>query len=180
MTGLLIAWKWCVAHWRWFAIAAAVIAAFWMLGLIKHWHTDSTVKLPKVTEALAAELACVEASECRKRLARAEAEAARKQKETDQEVIDGYVEGLKVVSDYAASHPAPSIRLCRPATPSNLRVSKSAAGVDGAAAPGNDEVEIGQDIGRELYEAADALDREVVKLTCLQKWAAAVATKGGT
>jgi len=87
------------------------------------------------------------------------------------------VEGLKVVSDYAASHPAPSVRVCRPAPPGNLRVSKPAAGVDGATAPGNDEVEIGQDIGRELYEAADAIDREIVKLTWLQRWAAAVATK---
>ena len=173
MTAALI-WKWCVAHWRWFVYAAAAIAVGWMLLLIRHWHADS-LKLEAAEVALAHEILCDPMSECAKRIAKAEAAAAEKQREIDQEVISGYVQGLQTVADYAASHPAPVVRLCRPANPSNVRVSKSTTGTDGPATSGDDAVETGQDIGRELYQAADELDREVVKLIYLQRWNAAVA-----
>lgn len=166
---------WLLKNWRLIVWAVAAAAALWMVGLVLHWRANSH-KLEAAEEALAVELECGEASECRKRLARAEEEAEERQREFEKEVRTGYEKSLQVLADRAANKPAPSVRVCRPASPSNLRVSDAAGRADGATAGGDDAVEVGQDIGRELYQAADELDREVVKLRWLQQWNARLAT----
>lgn len=55
--------KWCLDHWRWFLYAAAAIAALWMLGLIRHWHSDSLL-LEEAQKALKDEIACAPKTHC--------------------------------------------------------------------------------------------------------------------
>ena len=164
-----------VKHWRWIAYAVAAAVLVWLLLLVRHWRTDSVVELPKAQEALAAELECVDGSACQKRIAKAQADAAAKQYSADQEVLDGYQKGLQAVSDYAAAHPAPSVRLCRPTSQPVVRVPGTPGPADGSA-PGRDvPAEVGRDIGVELYRLADDADREALKLRSLQQWNQALA-----
>lgn len=162
-------------HWRLLAYAVAAPVLVWLLLLVRHWRTDSVVELPKAQAALAAEIECVDGSACQKRIAKAQTDAAAKQYAADQEVLDGYQKGLQAVSDYAAAHPAPSVRLCRPAGATDVRVPGTAGPADGAA-PGRDvPLEAGSDIGRQLFDLADSADREALKLRALQQWNQALA-----
>jgi hypothetical protein len=161
---------WVVRNWRLVAYAVAALAVLWFLMLVKHWHHDSTVALPEAQAALEAEAACAAGSECAKRVAAAQSAAAERQRVADLEVLDGYQKGLQAVADYAAAHPAPSVRLCRPTGEPVVRVPDPAGAADGPAPGGDVQVQASGDIGQRLFDLADDADRQSVKLRALQDW----------
>lgn len=166
--------KWCLTHWRVGVYGALAIAVAWLFLLVRGWHADS-LALEATQDALRDEQQCVAGSSCAKRVAEAEVKAAERQRAIDSEVLSGYEKGLQAVSDYAAAHPAPSVRLCRPAGSPVVRVPGSPGPADGAAASGDVPLEVGADIGRQLFDLADAADREALKLRALQQWTGALA-----
>lgn len=153
----------------------AVVAAVALMGWrVNTWHT-AYGELRATQERLELEEACGEGSGCRARVDAAEAAGAAKQQETDAEVLSGYQTGLETVAAYAAAHPAPSVRLCRPAGDASVRLPVSTGGADGSAGPGDVPLTSGADIGKQLFDLADEADRETVKLRYLQNWNRALA-----
>ena len=88
----------------------AFVLLFWRINV---WHT-AYGELRSTQERLEAEQGCEPGSMCAARVAAAEVAAAAKQSKIDAEVLSGYQTGLETVAAYAAAHPAPSVRLCRP------------------------------------------------------------------
>lgn len=149
----------------------AFVLLFWRINV---WHT-AYGELRSTQERLEAEQGCEPGSMCAARVAAAEVAAAAKQSKIDAEVLSGYQTGLETVAAYAAAHPAPSVRLCRPAGGTSLRVPPAPGGADGSPGPGDLPLQAGEDIGRQLFDLADEADREALKLRYLQNWNRALA-----
>ena len=149
----------------------AFVLLFWRINV---WHT-AYGELRSTQERLEAEQGCEPGSMCAARVAAAEVAAAAKQSKIDAEVLSGYQTGLETVAAYAAAHPAPSVRLCKPANRTAVRVPGTPGGADGGTDSGDIPQEAGADIGKQLFDLADEADRETVKLRHLQNWNRALA-----
>ena len=149
----------------------AFVLLFWRINV---WHT-ACGELRSTQERLEAEQGCEPGSMCAARVAAAEVAAAAKQSKIDAEVLSGYQTGLETVAAYAAAHPAPSVRLCRPTNRTEVRVPGSPGPADGSAGSGDVSLEAGKDIGQQLFDLADEADREALKLRYLQNWNRALA-----
>ena len=152
-------------------LVAAVSFAGWRVNT---WHTSHGL-LRGALERLELEESCADGSHCAARVAAAEVAAMEKQSKIDAEVLSGYQTGLETVAAYAAAHPAPAVRLCRPAGGTSLRVPPAPGGADGSPGPGDLPLQAGEDIGRQLFDLADEADREALKLRYLQNWNRALA-----
>ena len=159
--------------WRLIGAAVAVAAVAFAGYRVNTWHTSHGL-LRAAEKRLEAEEACADGSKCAARVAAAEVAAAAKQRETDAEVLSGYQTGLETVAAYAASHPAPTVRLCKPAGGASVRLPPTPGGVDGSLQPGDVPQEAGKDIGKQLFDLADEADRESLRLRYLQEWARAL------
>ena len=154
--------------------AVAAVAAVAFAGYrVNTWHT-AYGELRATQARLELEEACGEGSSCRARVDAAEAAGAAKQSKIDAEVLSGYQTGLETVAAYAAAHPAPSVRLCKPANRTAVRVPGTPGGADGGTDSGDIPQEAGADIGKQLFDLADEADRETVKLRWLQEWSRAL------
>ena len=155
-------------------VVAGVAAVAFAGYRVNTWHTSHGL-LRAAEKRLEAEEGCEPGSKCAARVAAAETAAVAKQIEIDAEVLSGYQTGLETVAAYAAAHPAPSVRLCKPAGRTSVRVPVAAQGADGGPAPGDVPLETSSDIGQRLFDLADEADREAVKLRWLQEWSRALA-----
>ena len=144
----------------------AFVLLFWRINV---WHT-AYGELRSTQERLEAEQGCEPGSMCAARVAAAEVAAAAKQSKIDAEVLSGYQTGLETVAAYAAAHPAPSVRLCKPTGRASVRVPVAAQGADGSATGRDVPLETSSDIGQRLFDLADEADREALKLRALQSW----------
>lgn len=167
-------WTALLDNWKPIALGV-VVAAFALLGWrVSAWR-EAYKAYPALQERLEAEEACEDGSQCAARVAAAEVAAAAKQSKIDAEVLSGYQTGLETVAAYAAAHPAPSVRLCRPTNRTSVRVSPASGPADGGTGQGDVPLQAGEDIGRQLFDLADEADREALKLRYLQNWNRALA-----
>lgn len=156
-----------LANWRLIAIGAAVAAVAAMGWRVSAWH-EGYRELPKVKAALRAEQECSAESKCQERQQilekRASDETEKIRKEYEQKL-----------ADIANRPPLGPVRLCRPRSPGNVRVSGSAAGT--GTSPGTElPVEVGRDIEVELSRLIDDADREALKLRLLWQRDVALST----
>ena len=159
---------WLLKNWRLIGYAIVILVLIWAALVVRHWHEDSTVALPKAVAALKAEVACEPASECGKRVAAMQAAHKAIQDETARKYETRFAE--------IAARPVPRepVRLCRPAN-NRVRVPGAAPAV--STSEGTDvQVEVGRDIAVELYKLADDADREALKLELLYERDTALAT----
>lgn len=153
---------WLVKNWRLVAYAAfaVVVAAF--LWRVASWH-KAYKELPEVRAQLENERSCGEGSVCEQNAFEARMRAA----QVSDDIRKDYEQKL---ADLRNHPPAPPVRLCRPARPGDVRPSAPARPADGAAPGGDVPVEVGEDIGQQLFDLADEADREALKLKSLQDW----------
>lgn len=142
------------------------------MGWRVHAWREAYKALPAAQEALQAEIACGEGSECLKRAlaAQAQAEAA------SQVILRGYEDELEALRN--RPRPVQPIRLCRPRDPGgvpNGSASSATSASGGAELP----VEVGRDIAVELYRLADDADAEALKLKALWSRDVALSQPGG-
>jgi hypothetical protein len=152
-----------VVPWRAIGAGALVVAAVFSAWRITVWRDSHVRALPEARQALEAEQACSAGSECALRVAALTA----RQEEFNRQVATGYAQQLEEIS---SRPPAPAVRLCRPARQGGVPGAGAASPADGSTGSGDVPVEVGADIGRQLYELADEADRETLKLRWLQEW----------
>jgi len=106
--------KWCLAHWKWFVGAAAVLVAWWAVAVVLDWRSDSKA-LPAVKEEVRQEKKKRE--EDRKEMTESWNKA--------QIASEGYQRELAAIRD-TPHPPAPVIRVCRSVTMPRPAASPSA------------------------------------------------------